>query len=353
MSTSYSLQQLGWRNTYLQQLTLADLETYYPARIASVQRSGVVAWCEHGWVNLVVPRDMQRGGVGAVLTVGDWVLVERDLPRLTRRLERFSAVVRVAAGSDAQPQAIAANLDTLFVVTSCNHDFNPSRLERYMAVALDARVDAVIVLTRADLCADPSDYVRRAARSAPRAEVVALNATLPSDCRRLDPWLGAGQTVGFVGSSGVGKSTLVNALTGADLQATAGIREDDSRGRHTTTARQLIPIPGGAWLIDTPGMRELKIGAVESGVDSAFADITTLASECRFRDCGHVEDEGCALRAAVADGHLEARRLRNYLKLQREAARAARALHERRDSERRTGKLYKAIQARRREDRGR
>jgi ribosome biogenesis GTPase / thiamine phosphate phosphatase len=353
MSTPFSLQQLGWRNFYSQQLTLSDLEAYLPARVASVHRSGVAALCERGWVDLVVPRDMQGSGVGSVLTVGDWVLVDRGAPRLTRRLDRWSAIVRLAAGSEAQPQAIAANIDTLFVVTSCDHDFNPSRLERYMAVALDAGVDAVIVLTKADLCGNPSDYVRRAAGSAPRAEVVALNATLPSECRLLDPWLGSGQTVAFVGSSGVGKSTLVNALTGADLQATAATRADDSRGRHTTTARQLIPMPGDAWLIDTPGMRELKIGAVESGVDLAFAEVATLASECRFRDCGHVDDDGCALRAAVTDGCLEARRLESYLKLQREAARAARALHERRDSERRTGKLYKAIQARRREDRGR
>ena len=353
MSIPSALQQLGWRNFHTQQLTLEDLEAYEPARIASVHRSGVAALNEQGHVDLVVPREMQRDGVAAVLTVGDWVLVERGTPRLRRRLERFSAVVRLAAGSDTQPQAIAANLDTLFVVTSCNHDFNPSRLERYMAVALDAGVTAVIVLTKADLCDDPGDYVHRAAGSAPRAEVVALNATEPSDCRLLEPWLGAGRTVAFVGSSGVGKSTLVNALTGADRQATAAIREDDSRGRHTTTARQLIPMPGGAWLIDTPGMRELKLGPVESGVDSAFDDVTTLASECRFRDCAHMDDEGCALRAAVADARLDARRLDSYLKLQREAARAARALHERRGAERRIGKLYKAIQQRRREDRER
>lgn len=353
MPTPYTLQQLGWRNFYSQQLTLEDLEACEPARIASVHRSGVAALSERGHVDLVVPRDMQREGVAAVLTVGDWVLVDRGTARLRRRLDRLSAIVRVAAGSETQPQAIAANLDTLFVVTSCNHDFNASRLERYMAVALDAGVDAVIVLTKADLCDDPDDYAQRAATCAPRARILAVNATEPSDCRRLEPWLGAGQTVAFVGSSGVGKSTLVNALSGAERQATAAIREDDSRGRHTTTSRQLIPMPGGAWLIDTPGMRELKVGSVESGVDSAFADVTALASDCRFRDCAHADDEGCALRAAVADGRLDARRLDSYLKLQREAARASRTLHERRGSERRTGKLYKAIQRRRREERER
>ena len=343
---------LGWRPFHAQQLALEDLEACYLARVAGVHRSGIDAWCEQGLIALAVPREMQRHGVGAVLTVGDWVLVDRDAPRVRRRLERFSAIVRVAAGSDARQQAIAANLDTLFVVTSCNQDFNPSRLERYMAVALDARVEPVILLTKADLCEDPSVYIARAKESAPRAEVVALNATLSSDCYALlDRWLAPGQTVAFVGSSGVGKSTLVNALTGAERQATAAIREDDSRGRHTTTARELIPMPNGAWLIDTPGMRELRIGAVEEGVDAAFSDVKALARGCRFRDCKHGRDDGCALAAAIADGRLDPRRLASYLKLEREAARATRTLRERRESERRMGKLYRAVQDRRRKDR--
>ncbi|MBN1238130.1 MAG: GTPase RsgA, partial [Gammaproteobacteria bacterium] len=243
MSTSHALQQLGWRPCFSQQLTLEDLEAYYPARIASVHRSGVSALCEAGAIRLAVPRDMQRGGVAAVLTVGDWVLADRRAPRVRRRLDRSSAILRIAAGSDTQPQAIAANLDTLFVVTSCNHDFNPSRLERYMAVALDANVEPVVVLTKTDLCGDPGGYIERAETSAPGAAVAALNAAVPSEAAaRLAPWLDAGRTVAFVGSSGVGKSTLVNALTGVEhgaagmrRQPTAAIREDDSRGRHTTT----------------------------------------------------------------------------------------------------------------------
>jgi ribosome biogenesis GTPase len=183
--------------------------------------------------------------------------------------------------------------------------------------------------------------------------VIALNATLPNACSLLGAWLGPGQTVAFVGSSGVGKSTLVNALTRDAAQATAPIREDDSSGRHTTTARQLIPTMSGAWLIDTPGMRELRIGAVEAGVESVFDDLTELARQCGFRDCRHGADQGCALQAALHAGLIDKRRLGNYLKLQREAVRAARTLHEKRDSERRTGKLYKGIQARRRRERGR
>jgi ribosome biogenesis GTPase len=345
------LQHLGWRPFYSQQLTIEDLETHYPARLASVHRSGVLALSERGEINLVVPREVQRDGVAALLTVGDWVLVERTAPRFGRRLERLSAIVRLAAGSETRPQAIVANLDTLFVVTSCNHDFNPSRLERYLAMAFAAGVEAVILLTKADLCDATEDFVAAARSCAPRVHIVALNATLPSDAALLDPWLAPGQTIAFVGSSGVGKSTLVNTLVGAERQPTAAIREDDSRGRHTTAARELISLPNGAWLIDTPGMRELRIGGIDEGVEAAFADVVSLASDCRFRDCAHVGDDGCALHAAVADGRLDARRLTSYLKLQREAARATRTAHERRANERRTGKLYERVQARKRRER--
>lgn len=227
------------------------------------------------------------------------------------------------------------------LVTSCNDDCNLSRLERYFTVARHARVESVIVLTKADLCADAESFASRARSIAGAIEVLALNATEPAAAGALAPWLTSGQTVAFVGSSGVGKSTLVNALLARAAQATNAIREHDAKGRHTTTARQMFALPSGAWVIDTPGLRELKLGAVEAAVSAVFDDIQTLARSCRFRDCQHHDDAGCALHAAVAAGRLDARRLSSYLKLQREAQRASQSVRERRALDRRWGRMHR------------
>jgi ribosome biogenesis GTPase len=345
----YSLGQLGWRPFYAQQLTLQDLEAGFPARVSGVHRSRIDVLHEGGEASVTLPGTLLAGG-NASVTVGDWVLVESGTDRILRLLERASLIARIAAGSQHDVQPIAANLDTLFVVSSCNADFNLSRLERYLSVALDARIEPVILLTKADLCSDPQQYLDQVAQVARNVAALALNALESATLQVLAPWLGAGQSVAFVGSSGVGKSTLVNTLTVSAQQATAGIREDDARGRHTTTSRQLIAMPGGAWLIDTPGMRELKIGAVESGVSAVFDDVEALASACRYRDCRHQGDEGCALQAAVERGEIDERRVTSYLKLQREAANAARTTRERRERERSLGRMYKAVQDQQRKD---
>jgi ribosome biogenesis GTPase len=336
----FTLDQLGWRAFYSSQLTLDDLAAGQIARVSAVHRGRIEALTEDGLVEVIVTA-MRDADDGLAVTVGDWILVEAATGRLLRVLDRQSVIARMAAGEQQRRQAIAANVDTAFVVTSCNDDFNLSRLERYLAVVLDARVAPVIVLTKVDLCPDPQGYLDEARRIAGDAAVVAVDATSADVATALGDWLGAGQTVVFIGSSGVGKSTLANSLVGEARLATAGIREDDAKGRHTTTSRQLIRMPAGAWLIDVPGMRELKIGAVTTGLRSAFEDLETLARTCRFRDCEHDQDEGCALRQAVADGSLDPRRLRSFLKLRREAARAAQAEHERRATIRRTGRIRK------------
>jgi ribosome biogenesis GTPase len=335
-----TLGQLGWRACYSNQLTLDDLAASRLARVSAVHRGRIEALGEDGPVDdIVIAASYAEAGMP--VTVGDWILVDTATGRLLRVLERQSLIARMAAGELQRVQPIAANVDTAFVVTSCNDDFNPSRLERYLAVVLDAQVTPVIVLTKADLCPDPGAYVEEARRLAGNAAVVAVDATSADVATALGDWLGAGQTVVFIGSSGVGKSTLANSLAGETRLATAAIREDDAKGRHTTTSRQLVPMPAGAWLIDVPGMRELKIGAVEAGLQGAFEDIESLAQSCRFRDCEHDRDEGCALKQAVADGRLDPRRLRSFLKLRREAARAAQAEHERRATIRRVGRINK------------
>lgn len=339
MHSELSLDRLGWSAFYSQQLSLEDLTVGYPARVSNVQRSLTTVLCERGALDVVVPPRLATAD--AAIAVGDWLLIEHEAPRVLRVLERRSLISRMAAGIEQRTQTIAANLDTLFVVTSCNEDFNLSRLERYFTVAKHAQVETVIVLTKADLCADAETFVAQARSIARDIAVPALDATAHTETAALAPWLGRGQTVAFVGSSGVGKSTLVNALLAGNVQATSEIREHDAKGRHTTTSRQMLALPSGAWVIDTPGMRELKLGAMENAVSAVFDDVKLLAGECRFRDCRHHDDAGCALQAAVMAGRLDARRLESYRKLVREAERASQSVRERRAIERRWGRMHR------------
>ncbi|HEY0943509.1 MAG TPA: ribosome small subunit-dependent GTPase A [Steroidobacter sp.] len=337
-SSTFSLARLGWRPFHSQQLTLDDLETAHPARVTGVHRSALTVVSEQGTTTVSVPPQL-LGSLERPITVGDWVLIERDAARVQRTIAPYSLIKRQGAGSGHRLQPIAANLDTLFVVTSCNDDFNLSRLERYLALAFEGRVEPVIVITKADLCDQPETYIEQASSVSTTAPVIALNAMDDTAATALAPWLQSGQTVAFVGSSGVGKSTLVNTLLGQSLQETRGIREDDSRGRHTTTSREMFPLDSGAWVIDTPGMRELKVGAIDSGLRTVFDDIESLARECHFRDCRHESEAGCAVLAAVAAGTLDPRRLANYHKLQREAALAEMSIRERRARDRQFGRM--------------
>nr|WP_298716754.1 ribosome small subunit-dependent GTPase A [uncultured Steroidobacter sp.] len=337
-SSSISLARLGWRPFHSQQLTLEDLEIAYPARVTGVHRSGLVVLSERATCSVTVaPRLIES--LELPITVGDWVLVEHAALRVQRVIKPYSVIKRLAAGTDHRVQAIAANLDTLFVVTSCNDDFNPSRLERYLALAFEAQVEPVIVITKTDQCDDPQSFLDAAQALGTSAAVVAVNATDAMSVDAITPWLQSGQTVAFVGSSGVGKSTLVNTLSGKTQQATGGIREDDSKGRHTTTSREMFALDGGAWVIDTPGMRELKIGASDAGLRTVFDNIEALAAQCHFRDCKHESERGCAVLAAIATGDLDPRRLASYRKLQREAALAEMTTRERRARDRSFGRM--------------
>lgn len=349
---SYSLGQLGWRPFFSQQLHLEEAGALVPARVAAVHRTVLDVLTEAGEMQATLAGSMASDSLAATVAVGDWVLIEPESHRVVRVLDRQTTLGRRAAGDRQQRQLIAANIDWLFIVTSCNDDFNPSRLERYLALAREAGVEPVMVLTRADEVASTDPYVDTLREIAPGVAICALNATSAPSVSALAPWLGAGQVVAFVGSSGVGKSTLVNTLTASARQATGGIREDDSKGRHTTTSRQLVPLPGSAWVIDTPGMRELKLDVGAQAMSAVFGDIEALAGHCRFRDCAHQGDDGCAVSAAVAQGTLEARRLASYHKLQREVAQAARTEHERRESARKFGKMVQHAVKRKRMDRG-
>jgi ribosome biogenesis GTPase len=276
-------------------------------------------------------------------TVGDWLLLDTATHRPVRLLARKSLFRRRAAGTAQRVQVIAANVDTLFVVSSCNQEFNVARLERYLALALQAAVTPVIVLSKADLTDGAADYALRALKLLPGLVIECLDTRDPAACEVLRPWCGAGQTVALVGSSGVGKSTLVNTLLRDSVQATGGIRENDAHGRHTTSGRSLHRLAAGGWLLDTPGMRELQLADSEAGVEDVFSEIAALASACRFADCRHETEPGCAVQAAIIDGVLDPERLRRYRKLTAEDARNSEALHERHARSRNFGRMARRI----------
>ena len=335
------LQAIGWRwsATTLEPDWAAQLAAHpgaRPARITEQHRSGyLVAESLEASHRAESLPEWQRAGSyrkGELSpehrpAVGDWVLVEGEAPnslRIVALLPRFSAIKRGAAGEHYRQQVIAANIDSVFVVCGLDADFNPRRIERYLLLVGGSGVQPVVVLTKSDKDGADVDAALHALRALD-VQVHALNAKDRDSVAVLAPWLGEGQSIVLVGSSGAGKSTLTNTLLGIDRMKTGAVRESDDRGRHTTTHRALIALPSGACLIDTPGMRELKPTG-EEDVAESFADIEALAAQCKFRDCRHASEPGCAVRAAIERGEVEAERVANFLKLSGEVAGAANQL---------------------------
>ncbi len=337
-----SLRAIGW--PYAAQVddaawreTFAAHPQARPARVTEQHRTGyVVAEGPDAGFKAESPPEWQRassyrkGGIAPEerAAVGDWVLLEGK--RIVALLPRHTAIKRGAAGEHYKQQLIAANIDTVFVVCGLDADFNPRRIERYLVLIGGSGVVPVVVLTKADKAlaedANAIDDARAALEGvAQGVHVVPVNAKDPDSVAALAPWLGAGQSIVLVGSSGAGKSTVTNTLLGVEKMKTGEVRESDSRGRHTTTHRALIPLPSGACMIDTPGMRELKPTG-EEDIAENFGDIEALAEQCRFRDCQHAREPGCAVRAAIEAGTLDPHRFANFLKLRGEVAGAANQL---------------------------
>ncbi len=333
-SAATPLVALGWGPFFAQQIDAEALSETPPVRVLAVHRSGLQIAGDG--IDETIPPSIEA-------TVGDWLLLDRARPQASRILSRKSLVKRRAPGTDRQVQLIAANIDTAFVVTSCNKDFNIARLERYVALAFEAGIVPVIVVTKTDLVADPQPYVDAARTVSDRVAVVALDARGEEATTKLSEWCKPGRTVAFLGSSGVGKSTLTNALVGTQAIATQDIRNDDAKGRHTTTRRELHAVPGGCLVLDTPGMRELQLTDAASGIADVFEDIEALSARCRFSDCRHQNEPGCAIRESVTAGGLDPARLARWRKLQAEDAFNSASLAERRTKDRAFGKMVRRL----------
>jgi ribosome biogenesis GTPase / thiamine phosphate phosphatase len=320
-----SLHSLGWSERLQHELERARNERpesmLSPARVLVEHRGAFQVERDDGpcWAELTGKLRHEATDKLALPTVGDWVLLGAA-GRIEVVLPRTSAFVRKAAGPRSEPQLVAANIDHVFVVTSANADYNPRRIERYLAAIAASGAAPVLVVNKADLCTDPGALLESLGSLAAGLPVANVSALERRGREQLEPYLRQGSTVALVGSSGVGKSTLVNWLIETEALATGPIREHDARGRHTTTRRELIAVSGGAALIDTPGMRELALWADDAELPGAFADIEALATQCRFLDCQHSGQPGCAIEAALERGELDAERLAHYDKLERELA---------------------------------
>jgi len=338
--TTVTLADLGWSAHFQTQISETD-NALVAHRVTGVRRSTIETVSVSDPHRFEVPPGMTTGD----FAVGDWVLAESGAPHVARRLEPKSLLQRRSAGTDVRTQRMAANVDTLGIVTACNDDFNVARLERYLALAASSDVLPLIILTRADLVPDAAAFARQAQALSPLVAAVTLDARDPEEVQSLAPWCRGGQTLALMGSSGVGKTTLTNGLTGADL-ATQDIRSDDAKGRHTSTARHMLQTRFGGWLIDTPGMRALRLADAGEGIDSVFSDISDLVQHCQFSDCHHESEPGCAVQAAIATGALDADRVERWRKLQLEDARNSETIAESRRRSRSLQKMYRQGQSR-------
>jgi ribosome biogenesis GTPase len=324
-----ALEELGWDVDWASSFEQLEDDNLVPARIAAQHRGAYLVWSADGELRArAAGRLFYAHEVGAPIpAVGDWVGVQQsgDAATITSILPRRSAFVRKRAGLASDEQVLAANVDAAFLLAGLDDDFSLRRLERYITTAWDSGAEPVVVLTKSDLCPDVGDALLQVESVAIGVPVYPLSNVTGVGVEELIPHLRPGRTVVLLGSSGVGKSTLLNRLAGSELMRTAAIAADGT-GRHTTTHRELVQLPGGALVIDTPGLRELQFW--EGDVNAAFEDIDTLAAECRFRDCAHAREPGCAVLAAVDEGRLELDRLRSWRKFQRELeAVAARTDH--------------------------
>jgi ribosome biogenesis GTPase / thiamine phosphate phosphatase len=326
-----TLEAYGWNESFAKAAECFLEEGLVPARVLQARRS---AWTVIARENAGL-KEMDALAAGHLLydaasqadlpATGDWVLIRRSpsgpaiIHAVLPRSSRFSRKAPGDVEHDRiDEQVIAANVDYAFIVGAAGKDWNPRRLERYIALVRESGALPVIIITKIDLSDAPETLVREGEEAAPGAPILAVSARTGAGLAALDPFLAPGRTAVLLGSSGAGKSTLLNALAKNELQRVQEVREDDERGRHTTTTRTLFRLPSGALVIDTPGLREIQLWADADTVDSSFPDVETYAASCRFRDCTHESEPGCAVRKAVEEGLLPEERVASWRKLRRE-----------------------------------
>ncbi len=338
------LRALGWDDDFQRAFEALDDDHAEPARVIEVQR-GLYRIAADIGVTLAEFAGPLRRARAAPPVVGDWVSIDRtasgERPVIQRVLDRRSQLTRKAPGKPLQSQILAANLDCVFLVTSCNEDLSPRRIERYLTMIWDGGVKPVVLLNKADLVDDPQAAVSATEPATASVPVHAVSALAPGGLDPIRSYLVPGTTIALLGSSGVGKSTIVNALMGHEVQTVRAIRADDAKGRHTTTSRHLFRLPSGALLIDTPGLREVGLWRSESGLTQTFPDIDELARKCRFHDCAHGTEPGCAVQAAIGAGTLSRGRFDSYEQLSKELEHLERRMDPEQDSNQK--KRWKAI----------
>ncbi|MGA7936246.1 MAG: ribosome small subunit-dependent GTPase A [Kovacikia sp.] len=356
-----SLNSLGWSSFFAASFEPYCQQGFEVGRVAIAHRNTYLLYTEQGEVSAAVTGKFRHQVTGTqdFPAVGDWVVIRvqeaENQATIHALLPRKSKFSRKIAGGTTEEQILATNVDTIFLVSGLDHDFNPRRIERYLLLTWESGANPVIVLNKADLCDRVNQRIAEVEAIAAGIPIVILSATHRQGLDALHPYLSLGQTIALLGSSGVGKSTITNQLKGEDIQAVQSVRQNDSRGRHTTTHRELFLLPSGGLIIDTPGMREIQIWSGEESLPETFADIDALTGKCRFRNCQHQQEPGCAIQQALAAGTLDDSRFVNYQKLQRELSYLARRQDQRATltEKERWKKIHKELKSKNRQkDRG-
>ncbi len=320
------LKQLGWNQYFVEAFKQYANKGYTAGRIALEHKGMYRVLCEDGNLLAEVTGKMRHEAKESsdFPAVGDWVVItsrkEEQKATIHAVLSRKSKFSRKKAGVTTEEQLVATNIDTVFLVNALNTDFNLRRLERYLLMAWESGANPVIILSKSDLCDDSEQKIKEAERIALGVPIHAISAEKREGLEQLDPYIQVGKTIALLGSSGTGKSTLTNVLYGDSILEVKSIREDDDKGRHTTTHRELVLLKNGGIIIDTPGMRELQLWDADEGISHSFTDIEELAAQCKFKDCHHDSEPGCSVQEALSTGMLSKERFASYLKLQRELA---------------------------------